>query len=746
MLQYILECIAFQLVFLIIYDCFLKRETFFQWNRAYLLGAYIFSLLLPWIKIEAFKTAVPERYYVYPEYLWGTNDAVVVAATGSPGFSISWEQGLLFGGMFVAALLFGYKMLQLYRLRKEGKLHYFKDFTRIILSNSNLAFSFFKSIFLGDRIVEKEHENIIRHELVHIRQRHTYDLLFFELMRIAGWFNPLVYVYQKRISELHEFIADAQVVKTGKEAQYELLLSQAFQTKNISFINQFFKTSLIKKRIVMLTKEKSLNIWKLKYLALLPLLIGMLFYTSCERDVFGDENVQETITVDNIEDLSLQEEKDVFTRLIDLSVQPRDWELTLKDKKSKIEFSKPLREGSTISGPNGVHIKARMEIESRVLDENFSLFDIKLKGVQISGNGKNIPFSVVEEVPIFPGCEGVADPRGCFQEKMQRHISKNFRYPEEAQKQGVQGRVSVMFTIDEEGNITDIRQRGAHELLEDETLRIIKKLPQMKPGRSGGKAVSVPFSVPITFKLQQAGFNPHSQDANYVKLQEEQLSEMSDDFKREYRNGIPFAEVENVPVFPGCEDASDRRACFQENIQRHISKNFRYPEEAQEREIQGRVSLMFLIDKDGNITNIVKRGPDKYLEDEAMRIISLLPKMQPGSQNGRKVNVPFSVPITFKLQDDGDSHQRQTSDIPTSKTDVGRIQVSEYSYDEAKNQVSGKVSDGAMPLPGATIAVQGSNRGVISDFDGAFLIKADKGDVITFQYIGLPVTKLAIKE
>ncbi len=285
MIQYILECVAFQLVFLIIYDFFLKRETFFQWNRAYLIGTYILSLLLPWIKIEAFKTAVPKGFYVYPEYLWGTNDALVVVAKNSSGLSISWEQGLLFGGMLLAALLFGFKMLQIYRLRRKGEIQFFKDFTRIVISNSHVAFSFFKSIFLGDRIMEKEHDNIIEHELVHIRQRHTYDLLFFELMRIVGWFNPLVYVYQNRISELHEFIADAQVAKSDKAEQYELLLSQVFQTKNISFINQFFNSSLIKKRIVMLTKERSKTVYRLKYVLLLPLVLGMLIYTSCQRDL-----------------------------------------------------------------------------------------------------------------------------------------------------------------------------------------------------------------------------------------------------------------------------------------------------------------------------------------------------------------------------------------------------------------------------------------------------------------------------
>ena len=269
MIQYILECIAFQIVFLIIYDLFLKRETFFQWNRAYLLGTYILSMVLPWVKIEALRTKAPEVFQGYPDYWWNNNDVAVLAVgLEKTTFNLSWPSGLFFGGVVLATLLLIYKLIQIYALRKSGELKYYKDFTQIIVSNSTLAFSFFKSIFLGDKILKKEHQGILDHELVHIRQKHSYDLMFFELMRIVGWFNPLVYVYQSRVSELHEFIADAKVAKSNKKEQYELLLSQVFQTQNISFINQFFKSSLIKKRIVMLQKTKSGKIWRLKYLGL----------------------------------------------------------------------------------------------------------------------------------------------------------------------------------------------------------------------------------------------------------------------------------------------------------------------------------------------------------------------------------------------------------------------------------------------------------------------------------------------
>lgn len=113
---------------------------------------------------------------------------------------------------------------------------------------------------------------------------------------------------------------------------------------------------------------------------------------------------------------------------------------------------------------------------------------------------------------------------------------------------------------------------------------------------------------------------------------------------------VPFAVIEDVPVFPGCEFASNKKVCFQEQMQNHIRKNFRYPEIAQEMGVQGRVAVMFTIQKDGSIGNIRMRGPDKNLEAEALRIIKLLPKMKPGYQRGKPVKVPFSIPITFKLQ------------------------------------------------------------------------------------------------
>ena len=140
-----------------------------------------------------------------------------------------------------------------------------------------------------------------------------------------------------------------------------------------------------------------------------------------------------------------------------------------------------------------------------------------------------------------------------------------------------------------------------------------------------------------------------STETDQEEIVEVEDIEVEDDFEDV---DVPFAVIEDVPIYPGCENVpkSQRRACFQEKINKHIRKNFRYPEIAQEMGIQGRVYVQFVIAKDGSITSVRMRGPDKNLEKEAARIISKLPKMTPGKQRGRAVRVPFSIPITFRLQ------------------------------------------------------------------------------------------------
>ncbi len=117
---------------------------------------------------------------------------------------------------------------------------------------------------------------------------------------------------------------------------------------------------------------------------------------------------------------------------------------------------------------------------------------------------------------------------------------------------------------------------------------------------------------------------------------------------------LPFAVIEDAPIFPGCENVpkNQRSACFEEQIRKFVGKNQQYPEKAMEDNIQGRVSVVFVIDKDGSITNVQARGPKggELLEKEALRVISKLPKIKPGLQRGKPVKIKFSIPFVFRLQ------------------------------------------------------------------------------------------------
>lgn len=115
-----------------------------------------------------------------------------------------------------------------------------------------------------------------------------------------------------------------------------------------------------------------------------------------------------------------------------------------------------------------------------------------------------VAFAIIEDVPVFPGCEGLSKQatKDCFQKKVQAHVASNFNYPQTALDLGIQGRVSVVFVIDKNGHITGIRSRGPDRILQNEAERIIGKLPQMKPGKQRGKPVKVAYAVPIFFKYQ----------------------------------------------------------------------------------------------------------------------------------------------------------------------------------------------------------------------------------------------------
>ncbi|WP_136465412.1 hypothetical protein [Flagellimonas onchidii] len=286
MIHYFIEVIFFQFLFLIPYFLFFKKETFFNLNRFYLLLTYIFSIILPLFEFEIFNLSISKSNFPYSNIfieLTSVSNEILILPKDSYTL-IRFEHFVIIGGISFTSILLLLKLKRISNIRKKCKPEVFDDYTLYILPESTTAFSFLNSIYIGDKIPREVRKKIVEHELIHINQKHTFDLLFFELMKIVFCLSPLTYVYQSKILEVHEFIVDSKLGRTNKKEHLLFLLSQAFHTDNLSLINHFSKDSIIKKRLLMLSKTKSSKSKKLIYLVVIPLMFGMLSYTSTDFD------------------------------------------------------------------------------------------------------------------------------------------------------------------------------------------------------------------------------------------------------------------------------------------------------------------------------------------------------------------------------------------------------------------------------------------------------------------------------
>ncbi|WP_299684101.1 M56 family metallopeptidase [uncultured Dokdonia sp.] len=493
MLHYILQIIAYQLLFLVVYDIFLKRETFFTWNRCYLLVTPILSFVLPFIKIDAIRETIPLAYTIaLPEVLLQTSitDTTVdggmleeIILTGSKPISfMTWLVSIWAIGMVLSLGYFIYKVIKIQHLKNQGSLQQIDGLNIITLPNTDTAFSFFNTIYLGANLSEKQKENIMLHETIHIKELHSFDMLFFELLRIICWFNPLVYVYQNKMMLLQEYTADARVVsQRGKQNYYQSLLSQVFKTENVSFINPFFNHSIIKKRIIMLQKTKSSKIAKFKYAFILPLILSMLVYVACSEDNIPKNEV-------NIADIELAKIK-AEVEAIEM--------ISFVDAKPYFE-----RMGTIMSAQEPDDKELSYEI-LRIINEKVSLYREKTGNKTLNNEG-DIPFAVIDQVPVFPNCTGTNEERKkCMSLSVSKHVNKEFNVSL-GKTLGLDGtnRIFVSFKIDKNGNVTNIRARAPHPGLEVEAKRVIETLPQMLPGKQNGVPVGVLYSLPITFQIQ----------------------------------------------------------------------------------------------------------------------------------------------------------------------------------------------------------------------------------------------------
>lgn len=417
----LIQIVFYQILFLALYEVLLKRDTHYNLQRFYLLFLPVLALFLPYLVIPALSKGIVETYQLsMPAILLGdvsNGELVNTSTTRTVGNSYSVLFIIWAVGAGVSSLWFLWKYLSLLKLRATASLVDNGNYKLASLPNTDVAFSFGNTIYLGEALEEEAKEVILKHEKVHVAQKHSMDLILYQLLRIVFWWNPVIYLFQNRLEAVHEYIADAEVVAhIAKKEYYQNLLSQVFKTNGISFTNTFYKQSLIKKRIIMLQKIKSPRKSKFKYLLVFPLLAFMLVIVSCASHIAKNDKLKETEVVEMVDD---------------------------------------------------------------------------------------VPFAVVDKVPVYPECEGNNEElRNCMNQKINELVASHFNTSlgKELGLEGVQS-IMTMFTIDKSGNISDINVRAPHKELEKEARRVLDLLPQFIPGEQKGNKVGVTFTLPIRFTV-----------------------------------------------------------------------------------------------------------------------------------------------------------------------------------------------------------------------------------------------------
>lgn len=447
-LVYILKSAACLAVFYLFYKLLMSRDTFHRFNRFALLGLLVLSSLLPLVEASVNSPAAVQETMLTLEQLLLLADIQPEGesmAAATPSATVLWLRAALL--VYLTGIVFFIarnlcSLARLGRLIRQGKREALDSYlpdrkeknVRLVVHDHDIApFSWMHWIVIARKDLEENGREILIHELAHIRNRHSWDLLLADLCIFVQWFNPAAWLLKQELQNIHEYEADETVLREGVNARnYQMLLiKKAVGTRLYSMANSFNHSSL-KKRITMMLKEKS-NPWaRAKYLYILPL--AALAVTAFARPEVS----------------------------------------AVADEISAVKVIAPA-----------VHDSIQPNVQPAVA----------------------APSSALDQMPEFPG----------GMEALNTYLRNNIRYPQEAQKAGIQGRVVIEFVISKDGSITDAEVvESVDPQLDAEGLRLIKNMPRWKPGMRKGQAIRVKQTLPIRFAFTKTSDKPENSNSIFL--------------------------------------------------------------------------------------------------------------------------------------------------------------------------------------------------------------------------------------
>lgn len=460
---YLFKVILLSGVFYGYYWLALRNERFHRWNRYYLLGAVLISLVIPLIHWSSFFASYGAAKSLGIVRL----KAFTMTATGSEPGHERWAYWLWTAYGLISAGMLGYLLAGLFRIRRAvryGKTEKREGYTLVRTTSDKSPFSFFGYVFWGVQPTFEKRESIqiLRHEITHVRQYHSVDKLLVEVVIALAWVNPFFYFIRRELHLVHEFLADESSCNKGEVRRYaKLLLSQALQTHPSSLASSFFHKAL-SRRVRMLLRPGKAKRGVLRQALCIPLTMVVSLFVLLQQGN-GENRNGLLISVSKVSSpvhFSLpggMESSTPFSRGSSLTAGKHS------DNPSKKTFLPPPPPPPAPAPPGR------------------------------SASGDKV-FTFVEQMPAFPGGEAA----------LMHYLSAHIHYPASAREDGVQGTVVVQFEVGLDGKLRRITAIGPRkgDALADEAKRVVSEMPAWNPGVQNGHKVVVQYSLPVRFVLQ----------------------------------------------------------------------------------------------------------------------------------------------------------------------------------------------------------------------------------------------------
>lgn len=583
-------------VFYLAYWLLMRKSTHFGLNRLMLALSLLASLALPLIRFdlspEVVAGSIPVmridlanvvRIVSKPEPAWGIREIVLF---------------IYFSGFVITLFRLIYQSIYIHVISKMSRTITKGKHTIVLVEKEITPFAYFSKIFIpASRMDEASFESILAHEKSHLRQYHFLDLFLIEIVTIVQWFNPVVWLYERSLKEVHEYMADDDVLKQGvSKGHYQALLVNQALGGPVFTISHQFNQSLILKRIVMMTKMKSPQPAKAKALLFIPLAAILLMAFSNPEPIVNPlvskvKSIEQQISGENLLPGSAPaQEKGIFK---------------LKGKVVDKTTSEPLE---------GVNIIVKGTTTGTTTDAKGN-FEVSAKSSKME-----LVFSYVGYSPVVK--EFTTSGNTVIQMAKSTTIINEVEFSYASKDGNAEIKPEPYVIID--GVPSDNKTLSTMDQTRIERVNVLKDKDAVAAyGEKGKNGV-----ILVTMKKEDAmGTQPaQNKTANEAKA------------NKKNTNKEVFMMVEQMPSFPGGES----------ELNKFLASNLRVPEEGIKAGLTGKVLTTFIVKENGTIADAkVLQGLGKGYDEEVLRVINLMPKWIPGTQNGKTVAVQLTIPVKF---------------------------------------------------------------------------------------------------